>query len=154
ARVRPEDALPQTRAFGARMGDAPRSSDAASRAGGRDEADAGPMPPRRAAWPWVVAAAILGVAIARVPLARVTSGALAGTALALLIAYALVKRLPYRRSARARLDATPPPRARSRVRAPFVAHLALGAVGAGAVVAHAGARTPPNAAGALHVAFW
>jgi hypothetical protein len=36
----------------------------------------------------------------------------------------------------------------------YIAHLALGTTAAGAVLAHAGLRAPPNAAGALALAFW
>jgi hypothetical protein len=36
----------------------------------------------------------------------------------------------------------------------FVAHVALGALALGAVLAHAGAHVPANAAGALQIAFW
>jgi hypothetical protein len=148
ARVRPLDAFPAVRALAgldARVEvDARGESRARESENARAEVDARGEP-RRAAWPWVVAAAILGAAIARAPLGRGASGALAGALFALAAAYAIAKRWPRRAGAAS---------ARWSARVPFIAHLALGAACAGAVVAHAAARVPSNAAGALHLAFW
>ncbi|MBX3197475.1 MAG: hypothetical protein KF894_04905, partial [Labilithrix sp.] len=103
------------------------------------------LPERIAAWPWVVGAGLAGVGLAALGLERWSSGALAGGLVALLLAYALGKRA--RR-----------PLAGLRGRVPlsrwlYVGHLSLGALASGVVLGHATASVPPNAAGALTIAF-
>jgi hypothetical protein len=97
----------------------------------------------------VLAAAIVAVALAHVAPGGVpgrwASGLAAGALLAALGAYAAVKRIPLRREA---------PSRGSRLRPYTDAHVALGVLALGAVYAHAGLRVPPNAAGALAIAFW
>jgi hypothetical protein len=100
----------------------------------------------------VIAASIAVLPRSPAPASRTTAlatGSLAGVLFLLLLAYAGVKRF---RRARwmARLFSSTRPAARWA----YVAHLALGVLAAGAVVAHAGLRTPPNAAGALALAFF
>lgn len=106
-----------------------------------------PLPRRRRAWPWVAGAAFVAVATARVLPSTVASrpftGVLAGGLLALLAAYALIKRTRLGRRGDGRTSA---------LRPHAVAHLAIGMLSMGIVVAHAGARAPANAAGALLVA--
>jgi Fe-S-cluster-containing dehydrogenase component/CRP-like cAMP-binding protein len=99
-----------------------------------------PLPERRSAWPWVVAAAVTAVAAAHVPAghgaARVATGVAAGAIVAALGAYGAVKRTRRRGT-----------------RTHAIVHIALGVFAVGVVAAHAGARIAPNAAGALLVAF-
>jgi Fe-S-cluster-containing dehydrogenase component/CRP-like cAMP-binding protein len=99
------------------------------------------LPRATPAWPWVSAAALVALAVpafrATSRAGYVTSGAVAAALMALVAAYAIVKRLVL-----------------PRVRPWTIAHLALGTVTLGAVAAHAGARVPPNVAGALQLAFW
>ena len=104
------------------------------------------LPRRREAWPWVVGAAALAAAVARVPGAggmRWATGVVAGLVVAALAAYAVVKRS---RLARGKAES-------SAVRPHAVAHMALGTLALGVVAAHVGARVPANAAGALLLAF-
>lgn len=103
------------------------------------------LPGRAAAWPWVVGAGLGGIGLAALGLERWSSGALSGGLVALLAAYALGKRA--RR-----------PLARLRGRVPlsrwlYVGHLSLGALACGVTLGHATMRVPPNAAGALTLAF-
>jgi Fe-S-cluster-containing dehydrogenase component/CRP-like cAMP-binding protein len=113
----------------------------------RDRPARQPLPQRRAAWPWVVAAAAAAVGAAHVPAGhgstRIVTGIVAGAMVAALGAYGILKR-----SRRAGHVA-----GRSLARLHAIAHVALGVLAVGAVVAHAGARVAPNAAGALLVAF-
>jgi hypothetical protein len=103
---------------------------------------------RRRGWPWVVAAAVLAVALVRVPAgvgaAQMATGLVAGALLVALAAYALVKRTRWGRTGDGR---------RSRVQPHAVAHVALGVLALAVVVAHAGVHPRANAAGALLVAF-
>jgi Fe-S-cluster-containing dehydrogenase component/CRP-like cAMP-binding protein len=90
------------------------------------------------AWPWVVGAALASSSIAVVGLgSRTLSGAAATLLVLALAGYVGVKRF-----------------SGVKQRPWFVAHLALGLVVMGAVVAHAGLRVPPNLAGALALTFW
>lgn len=103
------------------------------------------LPERAAAWPWAVGAGLAGIGLAALRLERWPSGVLAGALVALLLAYALGKRA--RR-----------PLAGLRGRVPlsrwlYVGHLALGAFACGVVAGHATGGVPPNAAGALTIAF-
>jgi Fe-S-cluster-containing dehydrogenase component len=90
------------------------------------------------------------------------SGVIAALGIALLLAYALPKRLPWlwlrrrprdRRAQAAgevgRLRTT-----RSRIVPLFSIHLALGVLTAAAVLGHAGLRMPATPSGSLHAAFW
>jgi Fe-S-cluster-containing dehydrogenase component/CRP-like cAMP-binding protein len=107
------------------------------------------LPRVRPSWPFVAAAIVVAAAWARItPTSRpghLATGTLAGVLVIALSAYAAVKRTRLRGAgARGGL---------SRVRPHTIAHLALGTLAAGAVGAHCGWRAPPNAAGALLVAF-
>jgi len=102
------------------------------------------LPQRRAAWPWLVGSVPVTAAMAAAHWTPMVSGVLSGLLCSLLAGYAIVKRVRPRRSGGS---------GRSRVRPHAIAHLALGVLAVGAVVAHAGASVPPNAAGALLVAF-
>jgi len=139
-RLRPGDELPDLRALHGRS---------------RDAAVARAVVPRAApAWPLVAGAVVLAAAIARWPMSRWTSGLSAGALVVLLLGYVAAKRWPARRR---RVRMAPSPivdRTRSRVRPHFVAHLVLGAIAAGVVASHGGARAPGNEAGALLVCFW
>jgi Fe-S-cluster-containing dehydrogenase component/CRP-like cAMP-binding protein len=105
------------------------------------------LPRRRAAWPWVLGAAACAAAVVRVqPTAgtmRMGTGAVAGLVVVALAGYAIVKRTRLGRG----------PSEVSRVRPHAIAHMALGTLALGIVLAHVGARVAPNAAGALLVAF-
>ena len=113
----------------------------------------------RPAWPYVLGALALSAAIARAPIVqqqgRLATGIACGGLLALLFGYVLVKRVALR-GRRAGASRRPLSRAivRSRVRVHFVAHLVLGVLAAGAVIAHAGVALPTSVAGALTIAFW
>jgi hypothetical protein len=113
--------------------------------GPRGRATSG-LPRRRDAWPWVVAASIVALALTRMPVstreARLASGGIAGLLLLALVGYAAIKRL--RRS-------TAPAVANARAHA--IAHLATGVLAAGAVAWHAGARLHANLAGGLWFSF-
>jgi hypothetical protein len=113
----------------------------------RSDRRGSPGLPRRAeAWPWVIAASIVALAIARLPVSprdgRLASGAIAGLLLLALVAYAAVKRL--------RRWIAP---AVANARAHAIAHLATGVLAAGAVVWHAGSRIHANLAGGLWLSF-
>jgi Fe-S-cluster-containing dehydrogenase component/CRP-like cAMP-binding protein len=105
------------------------------------------LPPRRVAWPWLAGAGVLALGAARVPAGspalRMGTGAVAGVLVVALAAYAVLKRR--------RGDVRGP--VVSRVRPHLVAHMALGLVAVGVVAAHSRLRVPPNAAGALLLAF-
>jgi Fe-S-cluster-containing dehydrogenase component/CRP-like cAMP-binding protein len=103
------------------------------------------LPDRRAAWaawPSVLGAAIVALSVARTPMsaggARLASGAAAAALVVALAAYGVVKR-------RVKLGLSR--------RAQMILHLSLGALAAGTVAAHTQGHAPPNAAGALLVAF-
>ena len=137
ARIRPQDALPELVALRG--------------------AKAPPVAVLRKAtpaWPWALGAAGVALAIARAPLgaSRMTSGIAAGALIALLVAYVLAKRMPSRRRSRAKATRDDAP-VRSHVRIPYVAHVALGVVAVGVVVAHAGTRIASGVAGAVQLAF-
>jgi ferredoxin len=128
ARVEPEAAMADVRkAVGGR---APRQG----------------LPDQRVAWPWVAGAAVFAAAAARAPAttwgARLATGLLVGALFLALAGYMVVKRTRLVRG-----------NGRSGVRPHTIAHLALGVAAMGVVAAHAGAKLPPNAAGALVVAF-
>jgi hypothetical protein len=105
------------------------------------------LPERRAAWPWVLGAAAIAAAVARVQPAtgamRMGTGVVAGLVVAVLAGYAVVKRT---RLARGKSEV-------SRVRPHAVAHMALGTLALGLVAAHVGRHVAPNVAGALLAAF-
>jgi Fe-S-cluster-containing dehydrogenase component/CRP-like cAMP-binding protein len=103
------------------------------------------LPRARPAWPWVLGAAMLALAVTRLPAASrggLASGIAAGVLVLLLVGYSAIKR-----SRLARLPWFP------RARPSAVAHLALGVLAVGVVLAHAAWRAPPNVAGAALVAF-
>jgi Fe-S-cluster-containing dehydrogenase component/CRP-like cAMP-binding protein len=105
------------------------------------------LPSRRAAWPWVLGAAAVAAAVARVQgsagAMRMATGVVAGLVVAALAAYAVVKRT---RLARGTSEA-------SVVRPQTIAHMALGTLALGIVAAHVGRHVVPNAAGGLLAAF-
>ncbi len=104
-------------------------------------------PVQRAAWPWVVGAAAVAAALARVQggagAMRMATGVVAGLVVALLAAYAVAKRT---RLTRGRSEV-------SLVRPHAIAHMALGTLAVGIVAAHVGRHVAANAAGALVAAF-
>jgi len=105
------------------------------------------LPERRAAWPWVLGAAAIAAAVARVQAStgamRMGTGVVAGLVIAALAGYAVVKRT---RLARGKSEV-------SRVRPHAIAHMALGTLALGIVAAHVGRHLAANAAGALLAAF-
>jgi Fe-S-cluster-containing dehydrogenase component/CRP-like cAMP-binding protein len=108
------------------------------------------LPRRRSSAGWVLGGAFVAVALCRLRAtsfsAHLWTGALAGVLLAVLAGYSVAKRTRlFAWACRAG--------GRSRVRWHTVAHVALGVAAVGLVVAHAGVRMPPNAAGALLFAF-
>ncbi len=131
---------------------------------------------RRRALAWAVpSAAALAIALVGVGRALHHDGAwrpgaglanLAGwgaaVAVAALMAYAVPKRLVRRwmvrrereRVAHSSEEPARTPVPRSRVRAHYVAHVAIGLVGMGIVALHTGLSFPRSLAGGLHVAFW
>jgi len=103
------------------------------------------LPRARPAWPWVLGAAMLALAVARLPAASgggLASGIVAGVLVLLLVGYSAIKR-----SRLARLPWFP------RARPSAVAHFALGVLAVGVVLAHTAWRAPPNVAGGALVAF-
>ncbi len=100
-----------------------------------------PLPRSRAAWPYILGALPVALALSVLRASTrngyVTTGLVAATLVLLLAAYSIVKRA-----------------FRLRLRGWFIGHLALGVLSLGAVLAHAGARLPPNLGGALQLAFW
>ncbi|MBX3188990.1 MAG: cyclic nucleotide-binding domain-containing protein [Labilithrix sp.] len=107
----------------------------------------GVLPARAPAWPWVLGGALAAAGVALSPIARDAfwSGVIAACLVALLVAYAALKRTP-RILARVRGSGR-------LARAAYVAHLSLGALVTGATLAHTHARAPGNAAGALAIAM-
>jgi Fe-S-cluster-containing dehydrogenase component/CRP-like cAMP-binding protein len=105
------------------------------------------LPERRAAWPWVLGAAAIAASVSRVQATtgamRMGTGVVAGLVVAALAGYAVVKRT---RLARGKSEV-------SRVRPHAIAHMALGTLALGIVVAHVGRHLAANAAGGLLVAF-
>lgn len=103
------------------------------------------LPRARRAWPWVLGAAMVALAVARLPAAQgrgLASGIVAGLLVALLVGYSVGKR-----SRLARLRWFPGARASA------IVHLAMGVLAVGVVAAHASGRAPPNVAGGALVAF-
>ena len=148
-RINPSEVLPDVRAALEGSGAGKRAASAAKSI----------MPSPAPAWPWVLGAAPIAIAIAQFRAtgarALMVSGLIAGLLVLALVAYAGIKRFPARRlrtrSAEEKARATASTR---RLRPWFVAHLAVGAVTIGALHAHAGVRVPSNAAGALAIALW
>lgn len=102
------------------------------------------LPRRRPAWPWLAGAA---AACAGAPFVRATpmaTGVVLGVVVVLLASYAAIKRAP---TLLVRV------KAHGIVRVAYIAHLALGVVGVGALVAHVGAKAGDGAAFALTVAM-
>jgi Fe-S-cluster-containing dehydrogenase component len=108
------------------------------------------LPKRRASWPAIVGGMLAASALGEASLSRMTSGALVGAAMVIATAYVLAKRAPWKRGARRQ----PSTAATSRLRGPFVVHVALGMFAIGGAVAHGAARMTGGVAGALAVAFW
>lgn len=99
------------------------------------------LPRARPAWPAIVGALPVAAALAMHRAEGrgeyLVTGGVTAALLVTTAAYGVVKRV-----------------LRPRLRAWVIAHYALGLAAAGAALAHAGARVPPNAAGALTLAFW
>lgn len=114
--------------------------------GMRRGADRAPvLPPRAPAWPPALGAGLAGIGLATVQLGRWTSGVLAGVVLALLVAYAVLKRVHG-------------PIAKLRGRIPlsrwlYVGHLSAGAFACGVIATHVRGAFSPNVGGALAVAI-
>lgn len=119
------------------------------------------MPPKVAAFPWVIGGLFAGAGLWLLPLGRWTTGIVAGVAIVMLTSYSALKRVVPLARARgngrvARAALPRPPRVQTResyARLSYVAHLGLGMVAAFATLAHAGARLPPNVAGAATIAL-
>lgn len=103
------------------------------------------LPQRAAAWPWLVGAVLAAIGIGAMPMGAWTSGVLAGALVVVLVGYSGAKRAP-RMLARVRSSG-------AFARALYIAHLALGALTLGAVVAHGHARIPGDLGGALTLAM-
>jgi hypothetical protein len=110
------------------------------------------------AWPWLAGAAVLAVGVSKLH-GGYASGVAAGVATLGLVAYSALRRKA-RRFAVDQAPRSAPGAAiregavhRSRVRPHYVAHMALGIVACGLVVAHAGVRVAPNLAGALALVY-
>ena len=103
------------------------------------------LPRRLPAWPWVSGAALAATGLAAFALSPMTSGVLAGALVALLVAYAGLKRSP---RLLARIEAPGP-----LARVLYIAHLALGVLAFGSTLAHTHAAAPGNVAGALTLAI-
>ncbi|HEY8076479.1 MAG TPA: 4Fe-4S dicluster domain-containing protein, partial [Labilithrix sp.] len=114
-------------------------------------AAAAPALPRRApAWPWVAGGSLAALAGAFVRAPPLASGIVAGVLVASLAAYAVVRRT---RLTSAIAKTSTSPNGRSRIgRIAYVVHLALGALAAGALAAHA-SRIGNDAGGALAIAM-
>lgn len=95
------------------------------------------LPARMPAWPWLGGAVPAAIGVALLNVSRKASGLFIGVMLLVLLAYALGKRV------RAGL-----PR-----RGMYIAHMSVGIVSLGLVIAHVGTRIPPNVAGALTLAL-
>jgi Fe-S-cluster-containing dehydrogenase component/CRP-like cAMP-binding protein len=102
------------------------------------------LPRRIAAWPFAIGGMLSGVGLACLPLGRWATGVLSGALIALLVSYALTKRV---RGPLARLGSKV---ALSRLF--YIGHLSVGAFAVSILAAHARAA-PPNVAGALTVAI-
>ena len=134
-RIDPNEALVELR--GARRAAATASANDASHG-------LGFLPRRIPAWPWVLGAALASAGLAAAPLTAIASGVVSGALVVLLVAYSGVKRSP---------------RLLARIKAPgalarnlYIAHLAIGALAIGAMVAHTHGAAPGNVAGALALA--
>jgi hypothetical protein len=144
ARIEPVAVMRDVReALGATSGPAPDRSHA------RRVDERATLPAQRPSWPWTLGASIVACAVVyAVPHSQtraLDSGLAAGFLLAALWAYSAAKRLPRRGEGT---------RSVSRVRPHAIAHIALGILAFAVVGVHGGWRAPPNAAGALSVAFW
>jgi Fe-S-cluster-containing dehydrogenase component/CRP-like cAMP-binding protein len=99
-----------------------------------------PLPRKRSSAGWVLGAAFVALAAARTRVGsyeeHLWSGLCASVLLVLLAAYTLAKRAGW-----------------ARVRPQARAHVVLGVLAVGVVAAHSGCAAPPNAAGALMLAF-
>lgn len=103
------------------------------------------LPRKIAAWPWVAGAALASLGVSLAPLSSWTSGLVAGALVVLLVGYAGVKRAP-RLLARIRSSG-------SLGRRLYIAHLAVGTLALGGILAHTRASAPANVAGALAIAM-
>lgn len=113
--------------------------------GARGAIAASAVLPRRAeAWPWAAGAVLGAVGLAAAPLSRWPSGVVAGALMAVLVGYSGLKRSP-RLLARVRPSG-------ALARALYVAHLAVGALTVGAVLAHGRGKVPGDLGGALTLA--
>ena len=108
------------------------------------------VPRKRSAAAWLAAGAMVGLSFLRLHAttwsAHRWTGLLSGGLFVVLCSYSVAKRTRGLR--------LPSRAGRSAVRWHAVGHAALGLVAVGVVAAHAGWGAPPNAAGALLVAFW
>ena len=142
ARIDPNEALVELR-VAPRAHAETRIGSALTKLGGR-AAPAPFLPPRLAAWPWVLGAALVGIGVVGLPLSSLVSGVLAGAHVTLLVAYSGLKRSP---RLLARL------RAASLSRVLYILHVALGVLALFATIAHTHARAPGDVAGALALAM-
>ncbi|MEO6420968.1 MAG: cyclic nucleotide-binding domain-containing protein, partial [Polyangiaceae bacterium] len=96
------------------------------------------MPRAASAWPWVAGAMIASIAIAVLPAgtSKVATGLASALLMFALVGYSYVKR-----------------RLAPKLRPHFIAHLVMGIVVVGVVLAHAGSRIPSNLAGSLFLTF-
>lgn len=148
ARIDPNEALVELR-------DAGGSARGGGKASASGEAPAlGLLPRKTPAWPWVAGAALAAAGLASAELSPWTSGAVAGTLVVLLVAYAGAKRSP---RLLARIPRAGEP-ATSRApltlaRTLYIAHLAVGALALGALIAHTHGAAPGSVAGASTLAM-
>ena len=99
------------------------------------------LPPRHAAWPWIVGAVLGAGGLATLEVSRWTSGIVAGAIIVALVSYSVIKRFPRIASKL---------RARNRVaRVAYLGHLALGIGVVGISFRHAGIGLAANLSGAL-----
>ena len=129
ARIEPEAALPAL---------VPSAS--------RGARSASPVPRARPAWPWIAFGASAAVALSRSAMPRVASGALSLGLVMALVAYSALKRrrpAPRRKNQGGAAAAS----SSSRLRPHYMAHLVLGLLLSGAVVAHGGTRVVASAGG-------
>jgi Fe-S-cluster-containing dehydrogenase component/CRP-like cAMP-binding protein len=103
------------------------------------------LPRKVPAWPWVAGAALASAGFSFMTLSRASSGVVAGILVVLLVAYAGAKRAP-RILARIRTSG-------SLARWLYIAHLGIGTLAIGGVLAHTHASAPNNVAGALTLAL-
>jgi len=139
ARIDPNAALIELRIPAAKPNGAAKDAKAAGALAGAL------LPERAAAWPWIVGAALVTIGLGVLSFGAWTSGILAGALVGVLVAYSGAKRAP-RMLARVRASG-------SFARALYVAHLAIGTLTVGAVVAHGHARIPGDLGGALTLAM-